>query len=83
MELEPQAPVGQVTSEIATGTDAIFEASAVNLSSMPAPQFRPMREQDLTIWSPALVLETLVSSAITLLTPAQLRPIHIRKDDRA
>ena len=63
-----------------TGRAAV---SGLSPASVPAPRFSPMPEQDLTVWTPALLLESIVSGTRDLFLPRELRAIQIRKRDRA
>jgi len=51
--------------------------------SVPPTRFAAMPEQDLSVWSAGLLLESLVSASRNLLLPAELRLAQIRKRDRA
>ena len=53
------------------------------IDSVPVPQFVEMPEQDLSIWTFARVFQVLVRAYRESVRPMELRPVPIRKDDRA
>ena len=68
-------------SNIGSGREAT--ESAVLPGSVPPSRLTAMPEQDLTVWSMGLLLESLISATRSLFGPTELRLVQIRKRDRA
>jgi hypothetical protein len=74
-EIEFRSAQNEVNAEFQTGPEAF--------DSVPARRFMNMPEQDLSVWTPSLMIAALVRALRDSFRPAELRYVAIRKDDRA